>query len=215
MIIMSGGPPPSASAPRWSWRRLNVFTNVGFGRVRNNTEGAFSTPATGSIADDWGPSNQDVRRRFNLGLNSSQLRNFNANINVNVSSAPPYTIRTGTDDNGDLVFNDRPSGVTRNTLRASGQWNINGFFTYGWSFGKPVERPGGINLRSEGGAIAVSQGGSQSSGRYRLSLNVQVQNLTNHGNLIGYTGVMTSDNFMRPTSVAGTRKVDIGIGLSF
>ena len=215
MIIMNGGGPAGPSTSRWNWRRMNVFTNVSFARSRNNTEGAFSTPATGFVRDDWGPSNQDVHRRFNVGFNSSQLRNFNANLNVNMSSAPPYTIRTGFDENGDLVFNDRPAGVGRNTLRASGQLNINGFFTYGWSFGKAVERPGGINFRSDGGAIAVSQGAAQSAGRYRLSLNVNVQNLTNHGNLIGYTGVLTSDNFGKPTTVAGTRKVDIGVGLSF
>ncbi len=215
MIIMSGGAPPSPNSARWNWRRLNVFTNVGVGRVRNNTEGAFATPATGSIADDWAPSNQDVRGRFNVGLNSSQLRNFNASLNFNASTASPYTLRTGTDDNGDLVFNDRPLAVGRNTLRASPFWNLSGFFTYGWTFGKPVERTGGINIRSEGGGLAVSQAAAQRDGRFRLSLNVQIQNITNHGNLIGYSGVITSDSFMRPTSVAGTRKVDIGIGLSF
>ena len=89
------------------------------------------------------------------------------------------------------------------------------FFSYGWAFGKQVERGGGINIRSEGGALAVSQAAAQSAGRFRLSLNVNVQNLTNHGNLIGYSGTQTSSNFGRPTSVAGTRKVDIGLGLSF
>jgi hypothetical protein len=144
------------------------------------------------------------------------LRNLNANINVNLSSAPPYTIRTGVDDNGDLVLNDRPAGVGRNTLRGSGQWTINGFFSYGWTFGKPVERPGGISIGAgSGGGLAVSQAAAQSTGRFRLSLNVNVQNLTNHGNLIGYSGTLTSDFFGRPTSVLGTRKVDIGLGLSF
>ena len=223
MIMMMGGPPPppppgGATNPanrRWNWRRLNVFGNVGFGRSLNNTEGPFSMPATGLLGDDWGPANNDIRRRVNLGISSSQLRNFNANINVNVGSASPYTIRTGTDDNGDLVFTDRPDGVGRNTLRASGQWTVNGFFTYAWQFGKPVERPGGISFRNEGGGLAVSQAANQSSGRYRLSLNVNMQNLTNHGNLIGFSGTQTSSNFGRPTSVAGTRKVDIGLGLSF
>jgi len=214
-MIFINGQPPSPTSARWNWRRLNVFTNLSLGRVRNNTEGAFNTPATGSIADDWGPSNQDVQRRFNLGLNSSQLRNFNANLNLNLSSASPYTLRTGFDDNGDLVFNDRPAGVGRNTLRATSQLTVNGFFTYGWTFGKPVERTGGINIRSEGGGLAVSQAAAQRDGRFRVSLNVNVQNLTNHGNLIGYSGVIPSDNFMKPTSVLGTRKVDIGIGFSF
>ena len=216
MIIVNGGAPGGPATSRWNWRRLNLFTNVGLGRARNDTEGPFSTPATGSLADDWGPANFDVRGRFNLGISSTQLRNLNANINVNVASAPPYTIRTGTDDNGDLTFNDRPAGVGRNTLRASGQWTINGFFNYGWQFGKAVERPGGISITGGGpGGLAVSQAAAQSAGRYRLTLTVNVQNLTNHGNLTGYSGVLTSSNFARPTSVAGTRKVDIALGLSF
>ena len=146
---------------------------------------------------------------------SSQLRNFNANINFNASSAPPYTIRTGLDTNGDLLFTDRPDGVGRNTLRAAGQWTINGFFTYGWQFGKPVERAGGINFRSDGGGAGGVAGRGASAGRYRLSFNVNVQNLTNHGNLTGYSGTLTSDKFRKADHVVGTRKVDIGLGLSF
>jgi Carboxypeptidase regulatory-like domain len=225
MMIMGGPPPPppppgsgAASNPatrRWYWRRLNVFTNMTFGRSFNDTEGPFATPATGFIVADWGPANFDIRRRFNIGIISTQLRNLNANINVNIASAPPYTIRTGTDDNGDLVFNDRPDRVGRNTLRASGQFTINGFFSYGWSFGKPVERAGGISIRSEAGGLAVSQAAAQSAGRYRLSLNVNAQNLTNHDNFTGYSGVLTSSNFGQPTSVLGVRKFDLGVGLSF
>jgi hypothetical protein len=216
MIMSAPGPMGGgAASQRWNWRRLNIFGNATIGRTRNNTEGAFSMPATGSILDDWGSANNDIRRRLNLGITSSQLRNFNANININLASASPYTIRTGTDDNGDLVFNDRPAGIGRNTLRAAGQWTINGFFTYGWQFGKPVERAGGISIRSESGGLAVSQAAAQSAGRYRLSLNVNIQNLTNHGNLVGFSGTRTASNFMRPTTVLGTRKVDIGLGLSF
>ena len=227
VMVMAGGPPPpppppgggpsaqSAANKRWNWRRMQIFTNVGVGRFLNNTEGPFGTPATGDIGDDWGPSNGDIRRRMNVSFSSSQLRNFNANLNLNVASASPYTIRTGTDSNSDQVFNDRPAGVGRNTLRASGQWTLNGFFTYFWQFGKPVERAGGISIRSDAGGLAVSQAAAQSAGRYRLSFNVQVQNLTNHGNLSGYSGTQTSTNFGRPTTVLGTRKVDIGMGLSF
>jgi Carboxypeptidase regulatory-like domain/TonB dependent receptor-like, beta-barrel len=216
MIMINGAPPPGGAAiQRWNWRRLNVFTNLSLGRSLNNTEGPFAIPATGYLADDWGPANNDVQRRFNVSISSQQLRNLNANININVASAPPLTIRTGIDDNGDLVFNDRPEGIGRNTFRTTGQWTVNGFFNYGWQFGKPVERAGGISIRNEGGGLAVSQGAAQSAGRFRLSVNVNVQNLTNHGNLTGYSGTLTSSLFGQPTSVLGTRKVDIGVGLSF
>jgi hypothetical protein len=222
MIMISGPPPPpapgGASNPanaRWNWRRMQIFGNFGYGRQFNNTEGAFAMPATGLIRDDWGPANFDVRRRFNLSWSSSQLRNFNANLNFNASSAPPYTIRTGVDTNSDLNFNDRPDGVGRNTARGSAQWNMNGFFTYSRQFGKPVQMPGGINFRSDGGALTATQGSASSAGRYRVSFNVNVQNITNRGNLTGYVGTLTSRGFGRPSAIVGTRKVDFGMGISF
>jgi hypothetical protein len=222
MMIMGAPPPPpppgGAANPanaRWNWRRMQVFTNFSYGRQFNNTDGAFSLPATGRIQDDWGPANFDIRRRFNLSWNSTQLRNFSANLNVNTSSAGPYTIRTGVDTNNDLLFTDRPIGVGRNTERGSAQWNMNGFFSYSRQFGKPVQMPGGINFRSDGGALTASQGAAASAGRYRVSFNVNVQNLTNRGNLTGYIGNLTSRDFGKPSQIVGTRKVDFGMGISF
>jgi hypothetical protein len=228
VMIMAGGggpppppPPPGGARPttpanaRWNWRRMSIFTNVFLGRALNNTDGAFSLPATGRIEDEWGPSNNDIRRRFNLGWSSQQLRNLNVNINVNASSAPPFSIRTGVDSNGDLLFTDRPDGISRNSERGSGQWTMNGNFSYGWTFGKPVERAGGIMLRGDAGGISATQGAASTQGRYRLSLNANVQNLTNHHNLVGYTGVITSPNFLKATGFQGTRKIDFGLGLSF
>jgi len=194
---------------------MQLFTNIGLGRTLNNTDGPFSLPASGRIEDDWGPANFDIRRRFNVGWNSSQLRNFNANLNFNASSAPPYTIRTGVDTNNDLLFTDRPKDVGRNTLRASAQWNMNAFFSYSRAFGKPQQMPGGINFRSEGGALTATQGSASSAGRYRLSFNLQIQNLTNRGNLTGYIGNLTSRDFGKPSQIVGTRKVDFGMGISF
>ncbi|HET7697060.1 MAG TPA: carboxypeptidase regulatory-like domain-containing protein [Vicinamibacterales bacterium] len=224
MVMIAGGapppPPPPGARPtpanaRWNWRRMSIFTNVFLGRTLNNTEGAFSLPATGLIEDDWGPSNGDVRSRFNVGWSSQQLRGLNVNLNLNASTAPPYTLRTGVDTNGDLLFTDRPAGVGRNTERGSSQWTLNGNFSYGWTFGKPVERAGGISIRSDAGGITASQGAASTQGRYRLNLNANVQNLTNHHNLVGYTGTINSKNYGKPTSFQGTRKIDFGLSLSF
>jgi len=223
MIMIAGGPPPppapgGASNPanaRWNWRRMSLFTNMNFGRQENNTDGAFSMPATGRIEDDWGPAAFDVRSRFNVGWSSQQLKNFNMNVNFNASSAAPYTIRTGLDTNRDLLFTDRPDGIGRNSARQAVQWNTNAFFSYQIQFGKPQQMPGGINLRSEGGALTATQGAGSSAGRFRLSFNCQIQNLTNHGNLGGFVGTLTSPDFGKPLMITGTRKVDFGMGLSF
>jgi hypothetical protein len=213
MIMIGNG--AATKGPRWNWTRMNVFSNFTLGRIDNNTDGAFATPATGNIADDWGPASNDIRRRFNVNWSSQQLRNTNFTLNFNTATAPPYTIRSGIDTNGDLVFNDRPDGVGRNTARGASQWNVNGFFTYSWQFGKPVTMPGGISLRSDGGALAASSAAAQSQGRFRLSLNLNVQNLTNHANYTNYIGTLTSPQFGQPQSVLNTRKIDLGLGFSF
>ena len=44
---------------------------------------------------------------------------------------------------------------------------------------------------------------------------VAVNNLTNHANLTGFSGVMTSPFFMTATAVQNPRKIDMGFNLSF
>jgi hypothetical protein len=226
MIMIAGGAPPpppppgGAGAPnpanaRWNWRRMSLFVNLGINDQRNNTDGAFSLPATGRIEDDWGPANFDVRRRLNVGWSSQQLKNFNMNFNFNHSTAAPYTIRSGNDDNADLLFTDRPAGVGRNTARGVPQWNTNAFFTYSWQFGKPVQLPGGVGLRVEGGALTASQNAGTNAGRFRLSLNCQIQNLTNHANVGGFITNIRSADFGKPMTAFGVRRIDFGMGLSF
>lgn len=217
MMIMTGGGPSAAGPnnPRWNWRRMSLFTNFGLGRSYNDTDGAFSPPTTGDLADDWGPANFDIRRRFNVNWSSQQFRNTNVMIGFNAASAAPYTIKSGIDSNGDLIFNDRPAGVGRNSARGSAARNMNGFFTYFWTFGRKITGPAGIAFRNDGGALAVSQGQANTAGRYRISLNVNAQNILNHANYSGYVGTLTSPLFGLPQSVSGMRKVDVGIGFSF
>ncbi len=46
-------------------------------------------------------------------------------------------------------------------------------------------------------------------GRYRISLNLMVQNLTNHTNLSGFSGVLTSPYFGQPTIALPPRRVNV------
>ena len=81
-------------------------------------------PATRHLASEWGPSSGDVRHRVSLSLFSSAVKNLTVMIGVSASTGTPYTIRTGYDDNGDGIFNDRPAGVGRNTVRATGMLEL-------------------------------------------------------------------------------------------
>ena len=81
-------------------------------------------------------------------------------------------------------------------------------------FGPQATLPPGIGVVGGGGGPQVLTV-NNSGARYRLQFIVQVQNVTNNANYVGYSGVRTSPFFGQPTSVQGTRKVDMGVQLSF
>ena len=134
------------------------------------------------------------------------------------SSATPYTIHTGLDDNGDQIFNDRPLGVGRNTLRADAAFNISAFFSYIIPIGqkKLSNLPPGIMINGgPNGNFNVTTMQVDSLPRFRVGIQASVQNLTNHTNYIGYSGTMTSPFFGQPTAAQGMRKVDIAMTVAF
>jgi hypothetical protein len=149
-----------------------------------------------------------------VSLNNQVIRNIVFGLSVNASRAPPYTLLTGFDDNGDGIFNDRPAGVGRNTLRATGQATVNLFLGYVMTFGKQQTLPPGIGVFGGGNAATVRTV-DQSGGRYRVQFFVQCNNLTNQANYLGYSGTLSSPFFGRPTTVRDMRKIDAGISLNF
>jgi hypothetical protein len=197
-----------------NFKRTTVFINYALATLTNNTDGPFSLPATGDLNAEWGPAANDVRNRFNINFNNQIIRNLLVGLNVNASNGPAYTLLTGRDDNADGIFNDRPSGIGRNTLRASGQATVNMQVTYQFAFGRTAPLPPGIGVFGGGGAAQVRTF-DQGNARYRLQVFVQAQNLTNEANYLGYSGTLTSPFFGRPTTVRGMRKIDFGINLNF
>ena len=206
---------PAFNGPRISWKRTTVFLNYTLASLRNNMDGPFSIPATGDLAAEWGFAPTDVRHRLNAAFNNQVIRNVLVSLSVNANTAGAYTLLTGRDENGDGVFNDRPAGVGRDTLRAGGQTTVNLMVGYQFAIGRnATPLPPGIGVFGGGGAAQV-RAFDQGSARYRLMVFVQAQNLTNQANYLGYSGTLTSPFFGRPTTVSGMRKIDLGIGLNF
>jgi hypothetical protein len=205
------------AGPWFVWNRgLLAFGTYTFGKVENNSDGAFSAPASGDLATEWGSAASDVRHRVTMTAVTQALRNFTLVCQVGGSSAPPYTIRTGYDDNGDLIFNDRPAGVGRNTARGAAPRMVSGNASYVFSFGKRlVPTSTGVLVTPSGGGTNVAMLGGQSVPRFRLTLTLSVQNMTNHPNYAGYSGLMTSPFFMQPTVVNNVRQFYLSAGVSF
>jgi hypothetical protein len=205
---------PAFKGPRVSWKRTTVFLNYALASLDNNSDGPFSVPATGDLARERGPAVDDIRQRLNLSFNNQIVRNLIVSVSVNAQSAAAYSMVTGRDDNGDGIFNDRPAGVDRNTLRARGQANLNLLLGYQFAFGRTAPLPPGVGVFGGGNAATVRTF-DQGTARYRLGLFMQVVNLTNRANYLGYSGTVLSPFFGRPTAVRDMRKIDVGFNLSF
>src|SRR5207237_5453741 len=125
-----------------------------------------------NIFADKGPTLRDARHRFVLsGIVRLPLGIETSNI-VALQSGRPYNITTGTDDNGDGHFKDRPPGVGRNAGRAAP--------TYVWD--TRLSRPFKIGERVE------------------ISPTVDMFNVVNHPNFDpeSYNGVISSPTFGKP-----------------
>jgi hypothetical protein len=177
-------------------RRLTAVGSFSLIRARRNADGPFDVPPSGTLATEWGPGPADMPYRFNVSMTSSQIRNVAVNLSLTASDGTPYTMTTGHDDNQDGIINDRPPGVGLRSLRTTPQWYVNTRIAY-------TLTPG-----SAPGAPAASV-------RYKFVLFVNVTNLGNRTNLTGFSGVMTSPFFMKPTSAMNPRKFDVGTTVSF
>jgi len=189
-------PSPALNQAPFNWRRLSL--NVGFNlvRARNNSEGQWAVPQTGDIDDDWGPGPADQPYRVQVLLTSTQIRGVTANVTFLANSGQVYTQTTGFDDNRDGFVTDRPAGLGLRSLRGAGQATLNTRIQYAFRRGAAGAGPGG-------------------QGRYAMNVFVNIQNLTNHQNLGGYSGVMTSPFFKQPTFAVNPRRVDLGMSMNF
>jgi hypothetical protein len=215
----------NADQAKWNPRRTTIRFNYRHRRAYNNTDGAFSVPPTGSLDDQWAAAGGDTRHRMRGSVSTQALRNLNAQVSWDSNSGAPYTITTGLDDNGDSIFNDRPVLTRRNSVRlpwrSTFSTNLSYTIPIGRAPGPEGGRPGaggppGPGGRPGGGGPRGGPGPRGGGGRQKgITINLSAQNLFNRYNYSGFSGVMTSQYFLQPTSVSNPRQVDLSIRFSF
>jgi hypothetical protein len=204
------------TARRWNFRRFNFFGNYSLAWSENNTDGPFSVPATGDLDLEWGNAVSHAKHRFQGGFLSQAYRDLGVQLNINGNLGTAYGETTGEDDNGDLIFNDRLPGVARNTLLTDPTWTLNMFAGYSFTFGPSVQLPPGIQFGpGAGGQLTVTTVTRPEQGRYRMAVNVFVNNLTNRTNVMGYSGNRKSDFYRLPTMAQGARRIQASMNLQF
>jgi hypothetical protein len=107
-------------------QQMQIRLQYTLGRERNFTNSATSLPTDNLNPDvDWGPANNDYRHQIQIGGQVPLVYGVRMSPTFNLRSGVPYNMTTGFDDNNDGAFNDRPFGVTRNSLRGDWTWGLN------------------------------------------------------------------------------------------
>ena len=193
---------------KWNPQRTVVRFNYRYRRAENNTDGAFSVAPSGSLDDQWSDASSDIPHRMRGSVSTQALRNLNAQVNWEANSGGPYTITTGTDDNGDSIFNDRPPLTPRNSARLPWRSTISANVSYTIPVGTPA-------AGAEGGRGGRGGPGGRGGRQKGVTVSVSISNLTNRANYSGFSGVMTSTYFRQPTSVSNPRQVDVALRFNF
>jgi hypothetical protein len=199
-----------------------LFWSVNYLLMKNTNEAdsPFSLPSDNfNLRADRGPAASDFRHLISGFVNKSLPRGFAASAIFQATSALPYNITTGFDNNGDTVINDRPAGVGRNSGRGATRWEIGTRASWGMNFGPEQQSTGGPQIRmvrmGGGDGAAPPSMSLGATKKYRLEFYVQAFNLLNHANLGVFNGVQTSPFFAQATSAQPQRRLEVGTRFNF
>jgi hypothetical protein len=211
--------------------KITLTGSYALGYANSNTDGAGSFPANQyDLSSEYGRAGFDTRHR--VQLNGSVLLPFGLRISpfLTISSGRPYSITTGTDWNGDSLYNDRP-GFAENPGRPSVVHTALGAFDLAPLPGQKMiprnsaEGPGfvGANVRV-GKTFSFGEkdrnGKKQSGDPKQLTFSVNARNLINHPNLASPNGNLSSPLFGTSTALTGggqgsVRRLDLQLRFDF
>ena len=199
-----------------------LFWNINYLLMKNTNEAdsPFSLPSNNfNLHADRGPSANDFRHLISGFISKRLPRGFGISTIFQATSALPYNITTGFDNNGDTVINDRPFAVGRNSARGASRWEIGSRLNWGKDFGPEQQQTGGPQVRmirvGGGDGAAPPSIGMGATKKYRLEFYAQAFNLLNHANLGAFSGVQTSPFFGQATSAQSPRRMELGMRFNF
>ncbi len=166
-------------------------------RAYNNTSGINSRPANNyDLTSEWARADFDERHRFNV-LGTINVGDwFDLGVTVTITSGRPYSLTTGRDDNHDTIANDRPTGVSRNSLPGPGAATLDLRWSKEFFFKAPKKGA----KKDEGPAVTVG---------------LSVFNVLNRVNYTGYVGNLSSPFFGLPVAAQPARRVQLTFGINF
>ena len=143
------------------------------------------------LRKEWG-NTEDPRHTFNASVNARLPMDVYLTTVIEAQSGRFYTIRTGKDDNGDGVSNDRPPGVVKNSEVGPHYFDV------------------GFNVSK---AFELNRGAGSTGPQLNVFANLSNAFNVQHPGLP--SGVVTSPFFMRSFNATSPRTIEVGMRFQF
>jgi hypothetical protein len=200
-----------------SYKRFGFFLgylNFNFTTDTPNNQG-FAQSAY-SDKGEAGPPDWQTRNRVFFVGNYNLPEGTELSAQFDAASGLPYNVTTGTDDNGDGVFNDRPSYavasgpetfptpfglLSTNTINGNAARNLGTM---------PATMHLDMNL-----SRAWKIGRHHPDSPYTVTLNVRSANLLNHTNPTAVDSIVSSPAFSQTVAAEPARRVELGVRFAF
>jgi hypothetical protein len=178
--------------------------NAGFAQSAYSNRGEAAPP-------DW-----EARQRLFFFGNYNLPRKVTLSAQMDAQSGAPWNVTTGTDDNGDGVFNDRPSyasaagpGVYATRFGLLSTNAVNGDVPRNLG-AMPALVHLDMNL-----SRAWKIGRNKTDNPRSLTLNARSANLLNHTNATAVSTVVSSPSFSQPVAAESGRRLELGARFTF
>jgi hypothetical protein len=186
---------------------------------RGNADTPFMLPQSSySESGEWVRPSWMSRHQLFLSGTITLPVGLRGSLVANAASGTPFNITTGTDNNGDGAFNDRPNVTAVQSPNAI-------LTVYGvldpTSVNGRLPRNAGTNASiisldfNLARTFVVGKSPKKTEGGYKLALNVRASNLLNRTNLLGLNGVLASPYFGRANGSGPARRIEAGLRITF
>jgi hypothetical protein len=202
-----------------SYKRFGIFVGYLYFNLKTDADSATMFPQSSysEQGETARASWESTQRLFAIGqLNLPAELSLTSQFDA--SSGDPYNVITGMDNNGDGVFNDRPSltaqpgtGAYQTPFGLLNTTALNG------SLGRNIATmPALIHLDSNLSRTFEFHSHGLAADRHQsVTLNARSANLLNHTNVTSVGNVVGSPTFTQPLAAEAARRVEFGIRYTF
>jgi hypothetical protein len=192
---------------------LTLFGNYVWTNAQQNTDGPYTAPSDShNLAAEWGPA-PIPQHQLTVGGSLGLPGHVTASPFLRVASELPFNITTGTDNNGDTLFTDRPAFASPGSPNAVAT-PYGAFNLYPPPGTAVIPRNFGVGP-SEFTLDLVVARSFEAAFDGHASVFVTVNNLTNHVNYAPFNGVLTAPFFGTANRALNPRRITLSFRYEF